>query len=1233
MSKLYVESHADHGDLALSSAEKRKQLDQQQLIKQKKLDSTTNLFGIANPSDPITQHFQRFPFDETISATFLGLKLDPMKLHLYRTACFFSLGFVWLVGRWIPQFLAWATMQPCPLVDAEFVLVENSFHQRELVRLQRTPLPSGTTMAGLLRASSPSDAPTSSPKPLSSAASRDYLQNELCILDYKCNRFLLDPSTGQFIATSDCPNAVSVESMDAASKGLPSALLDRQRLIFGQNVIDVARKPIPQLLLDVVLHPFNVFQIAGIIIWLTQDYELYAGVIFILTSISAITTLIENRMTTERMRKMARFECSVSVLRAGRWLRLRSPELLPGDLVMLSGDDDLDMFPFDGIILNGDALVDECLLTGESIPVVKEAVADEDELFAILNDPSIEPAHQIGLKSVLFSGTKLVRARARHNRPAVALVIRTGFLTAKGSLVQSILFPRPNSFRFYRDSMIFIGILSVIAALGFICSLISLIYLKPGLYYIITRTLDLITVVVPPALHTTMTIGTIFAIQRLKRVGIYCISPPRINVCSRINFMCFDKTGTLTEEGLDVLGVMPASQNRFGDFFTDRRQIPQASLNPEAPPLSQLMACCHSLQRVHRELIGDPLDLKMFEFSGWSMDDPHSLTADALQHSTNEDIVPTIVRPPGSSPTNFDALLASNAATKTTTQAGARRPPAEIAIIKCFEFSAALRRMSVICRMACLTSPDASASSSDMAVLCKGSPESIQSICLPDTIPAEYNSAMAEYAHQGYRVLACAGKYLRSFSWARAQKIPRESVESELCFLGFIIFENKLKLQTAPVISVLHAARITTIMCTGDNVLTAVCVSRACGIVPRNSLIFIPSLTTNGDASKAIAWECVDDKRTVLDQQSLTPLTFSNAPVVLACTGDVLDTILERMSPEWISRLLSSCRIFARMSPAQKQILVELFQKQKNLNGHADVCIGFCGDGANDCGALRAADVGISLSQAEASVAAPFTSKVADIRCVVNVIQEGRASLVTSFAAFKYMALYSMTQFTSLVFLYSYASTLADWQFVYVDLLMVLPLGLLMTRFETSKQLASEPPNARLISPEVIVSILGQTAIQAVIQATGYLFTVRLEGHSPPVVMPKSANIESAENTSIFFLSTFIYVTLSLVYSSGRPHRRSWYWPFYAWCLVMFIANTIVLFYDFEYLTELLQLVQDVVPLDHRYRLGALAILHFVLAFIAEKAFFPLIAGAIRRKQQQKQEMKIFSLSEGTRSV
>lgn len=78
--------------------------------------------------------------------------------------------------------------------------------------------------------------------------------------------------------------------------------------------------------------------------------------------------------------------------------------------------------------------------------------------------------------------------------------------------------------------------------------------------------------------------------------------------------------------------------------------------------------------------------------------------------------------------------------------------------------------------------------------------------------------------------------------------------------------------------------------------------------------------------------------------------------------------------------MLVKGQIFARMSPDEKHELVEKLQS-------IEYCVGFCGDGANDCGALKAADVGVSLSEAEASVAAPFTSRSFEISCVVQLIR------------------------------------------------------------------------------------------------------------------------------------------------------------------------------------------------------------------------------------------------------
>jgi P-type E1-E2 ATPase len=71
--------------------------------------------------------------------------------------------------------------------------------------------------------------------------------------------------------------------------------------------------------------------------------------------------------------------------------------------------------------------------------------------------------------------------------------------------------------------------------------------------------LDLITIAVPPSLPAAMTVGTAFALARLKKQEIFCISPPRVNVSGKLETIVFDKTGTLTEEGMSVHQVLPAT--------------------------------------------------------------------------------------------------------------------------------------------------------------------------------------------------------------------------------------------------------------------------------------------------------------------------------------------------------------------------------------------------------------------------------------------------------------------------------------------------------------------------------------------------------------------------------------------------------------------------------------------------------------------------------------------------
>lgn len=108
-------------------------------------------------------------------------------------------------------------------------------------------------------------------------------------------------------------------------------------------------------------------------------------------------------------------------------------------------------------------------------------------------------------------------------------------------------------------------------------------------------------------------------------------------------------------------------------------------------------------------------------------------------------------------------------------------------------------------------------------------------------VPDDHDELLSYYTHKGYRVIGCATKHIPKLSWVKAQKMSREDVESDLDFVGFIIFENKLKPTTAAVLAEIREADIGTIMVTGDNILTAISVARKCGLMDQTADCFVPS--------------------------------------------------------------------------------------------------------------------------------------------------------------------------------------------------------------------------------------------------------------------------------------------------------------------------------------------------------------------------------------------------------
>lgn len=185
---------------------------------------------------------------------------------------------------------------------------------------------------------------------------------------------------------------------------------------------------------------------------------------------------------------------------------LSSFGLIPGDVIEVPENE---LMPCDIILLNGTCIMNESMLTGESIPIVKTALP--------YNNLEFNPNDE-NKSSILYSGTKCIESRyyMKGKIPVLGLVYQTGFNTMKGQLVRSILFPKTTNFNFYKDALKFICSIAIISIVGLTYTIVNFVREDVEPKEIILKCLDMITVTIPPALPTCMSIGIGFALTRFR---------------------------------------------------------------------------------------------------------------------------------------------------------------------------------------------------------------------------------------------------------------------------------------------------------------------------------------------------------------------------------------------------------------------------------------------------------------------------------------------------------------------------------------------------------------------------------------------------------------------------------------------------------------------------------------------------------------------------------------------
>jgi len=140
--------------------------------------------------------------------------------------------------------------------------------------------------------------------------------NDMRYIDYQYIRFIFNPVTQTFMQNSSWKDP-EWSTVANCERGLGRETHQERTMVFGQNVIDVQEKTAGQLLVQEVLHPFYIFQVFSMALWFADDYYYYAACIFVISTVSVFTELIETKKTMRRMRNMSKFTCNTRVFRSG----------------------------------------------------------------------------------------------------------------------------------------------------------------------------------------------------------------------------------------------------------------------------------------------------------------------------------------------------------------------------------------------------------------------------------------------------------------------------------------------------------------------------------------------------------------------------------------------------------------------------------------------------------------------------------------------------------------------------------------------------------------------------------------------------------------------------------------------------------------------------------------------------------------------------------------------------
>lgn len=306
--------------------------------------------------------------------------------------------------------------------------------------------------------------------------------------------------------------------------GLTSAEARRRLEEFGPNAVVEEMPAQWRTFLGKFWSPVPWMLETAIVLQVGLGQYVEAAVVGGLLVFNAILAFVhEGRASAALAALKERLAPTALVRRDGAWVKRPASELVPGDAISLALGA---LVPADSTVVSGSVLIDQSMLTGESVPV--EATAN-DRVYAgslVRRGQASAEVTATGAKTYFGRTAELVRVAHSASSEQAAVFAATRNLAIVNGAVASL-------------------IVGYSAAAGWPAAAV------------IGFALTALLASIPVALPATFTLAAAFGAQILTRRGVLLTRLSAAHEAATMDVLCSDKTGTLTRNTLEVESVVP----------------------------------------------------------------------------------------------------------------------------------------------------------------------------------------------------------------------------------------------------------------------------------------------------------------------------------------------------------------------------------------------------------------------------------------------------------------------------------------------------------------------------------------------------------------------------------------------------------------------------------------------------------------------------------------------------